>query len=94
MLLDAGDDEQPAICGWDQSNSLINIGSSENESMGGMESGYGLPKVINPEALLEMAASILGQPVPEELSRGFERLHASTGPDDDDGDGGGAGQPV
>ncbi|KNZ53567.1 uncharacterized protein VP01_31g3 [Puccinia sorghi] len=65
-------------------------GSSEEESfgvmgderMGGMELGCGPPKVINPETSLEMAASILGQPVPEvskELWRGIERLHTLTG---------------
>ncbi|PLW34335.1 hypothetical protein PCANC_09642 [Puccinia coronata f. sp. avenae] len=64
----------------------IDIGSSEDDSFrlpdDSLPFEFGTePKIINPETSLEMAASILGQPVPEvskEIWRGFERLHSMT----------------
>ncbi|KAH9467460.1 hypothetical protein Pst134EA_011104 [Puccinia striiformis f. sp. tritici] len=65
-------------------NLSIDRGSSEEDSfrLSDESKGFELgsePKIINPETSLEMAASILGQPVPavsKEIWKGFERIHS------------------
>ncbi|KAA1081392.1 hypothetical protein PGT21_035124 [Puccinia graminis f. sp. tritici] len=67
-------------------NLSIDRGSSEEESFRLPDESQTFelgsePKIINPETSLEMAASILGQPVPavsKEIWKGFERLHSLT----------------
>ncbi|OAV90729.1 hypothetical protein PTTG_00045 [Puccinia triticina 1-1 BBBD Race 1] len=67
-------------------NLSMDRGSSEEESFRLPDESHNFelgsePKIINPETSLEMAASILGQPVPavsKQIWKGFERLHSLT----------------